>query len=299
MANAALSLGRPPSSFVLLLSPRRVPQRGSACHLATISSRHRRKQLSRPRLARPWPLGLTRVLFLRRIGPVPFIPGSVCPDLSCSLSSQSHVSCAPIIHLILAVFCERWLGSKHIKGGNPTAQSRSSRGSRDRRIARPHTIRDPAPASHQRSGVSPLSALRLVCKLRFGGLGMGYGGGSARRRRENFGDIISVPRPHGPCTMDHDHADGRTCRERAHAPPRRTVRGFIAFKALERAAADRQRGWEARVRRAEPVRGRRARPACSHRTRAEGHRAASGIPGLSFDPAKSRPARRTGPVRSR
>lgn len=120
MANAALSLGRPPSSFVLLLSPRRVPQRGSACHLATISSRHRRKQLSRPRLARPWPLGLTRVLFLRRIGPVPFIPGSVCPDLSCSLSSQSHVSCAPIIHLILAVFCERWLGSKHIKGGTPT-----------------------------------------------------------------------------------------------------------------------------------------------------------------------------------
>ena len=109
MANAALSLGRPPSSFVLLLSPRRVPQRGSACHLATISSRHRRKQLSRPRLARPWPLGLTRVLFLRRIGPVPFT-GVCVPGPLLLLLRQSHV-CHVLQSFIYIP--ELWLEAKH------------------------------------------------------------------------------------------------------------------------------------------------------------------------------------------
>lgn len=88
MANAALSLGRPPSSLVLLSTTGL--SEGGACHLATISSRRRRKGLSRPRLARPWPLGLTRVLFLRRIGPVPFT-GVCVPGPLLLLLRQSHV----------------------------------------------------------------------------------------------------------------------------------------------------------------------------------------------------------------
>jgi hypothetical protein len=109
MANAALSLGRPPSSLVLLSTTGL--SEGGACHLATISSRRRRKGLSRPRLARPWPLGLTRVLFLRRIGPVPFtgvcVPG---PLLLLLRQSESHV-CHVLQSFIYIP--ELWLEAKH------------------------------------------------------------------------------------------------------------------------------------------------------------------------------------------
>jgi hypothetical protein len=92
MANAALSLGRPPSSLVLLSTTGL--SEGGACHLATISSRRRRKGLSRPRLARPWPLGLTRVLFLRRIGPVPFTGVCVPGPLLLLLRQLMYVMCS-------------------------------------------------------------------------------------------------------------------------------------------------------------------------------------------------------------
>lgn len=107
MANAALSLGRPPSSLVLLSTTGL--SEGGACHLATISSRRRRKGLSRPRLARPWPLGLTRVLFLRRIGPVPFT-GVCVPGPLLLLLRQSHV-CHVLQSFIYIP--ELWLEAKH------------------------------------------------------------------------------------------------------------------------------------------------------------------------------------------
>ena len=107
MANAALSLGRPPSSLVLLSTTGLLE--GGACHLATISSRRRRKGLSRPRLARPWPLGLTRVLFLRRIGPVPFT-GVCVPGPLLLLLRQSHV-CHVLQSFIYIP--ELWLEAKH------------------------------------------------------------------------------------------------------------------------------------------------------------------------------------------
>lgn len=107
MANAALSLGRPPSSLVLLSTTGL--SEGGACHLATISSRRRRKGLSRPRLARPWPLGLTRVLFLRRIGPVPFT-GVCVPGPLLLLLRQSHV-CHVLQSFIYIP--ELWLEVKH------------------------------------------------------------------------------------------------------------------------------------------------------------------------------------------
>ena len=107
MANAALSLGRPPSSLVLLSTTGL--SEGGACHLATISSRRRRKGLSRPRLARPWPLGLTRVLFLRRIGPVPFT-GVCVPGPLLFLLRQSHV-CHVLQSFIYIP--ELWLEAKH------------------------------------------------------------------------------------------------------------------------------------------------------------------------------------------
>ena len=107
MANAALSLGRPPSSLVLLSTTGL--SEGGACHLATISSRRRRKGLSRPRLARPWPLGLTRVLFLRRIGQVPFT-GVCVPGPLLLLLRQSHV-CHVLQSFIYIP--ELWLEAKH------------------------------------------------------------------------------------------------------------------------------------------------------------------------------------------
>jgi hypothetical protein len=107
MANAALSLGRQPSSLVLLSTTGL--SEGGACHLATISSRRRRKGLSRPRLARPWPLGLTRVLFLRRIGPVPFT-GVCVPGPLLLLLRQSHV-CHVLQSFIYIP--ELWLEAKH------------------------------------------------------------------------------------------------------------------------------------------------------------------------------------------
>ena len=114
----------------------------------------------------------------------------------------------------------------------------------------------------------------------------------SRDRAHTIRDLMVHMRP---WRMGHDHADGRMPRSAhtPHAPPRRTVRGFIAFKALERAAADRQRrlGGARKARGASGCGGGGAPCAPGVLAPHAGRRSPRGIRDSGFDPAKSRPAR--------